>query len=157
MKLTVAVKGAELVRKGLQDLAAEIPKIGRQQIRVVMERIKRRMQEYPPEPAGQSVSSAHAILGTVYRPARRRYQRTGKLGASWAIEDTGTGYRIENNAARRGKLYGQYVVGDAYGTGQAWMHRGRWPLLRDVVEEEVEKLPPEIDKHISLAARRVGL
>lgn len=150
---------APMVRQGLEDLGAEMPRIGRRRIRTMMERIKRRMQEYPPEPAGQSTVSTHNVLGRTYKRARGRYQRTGKLGASWAIEKVGggMGYRLSNNAERKGRTYGQYVVGDAYGTGQAWMHKGRWQKLRDVVDEEVEQLPEEIDGEIILVARRVGL
>ena len=138
MQLTIKVNG-ELVRKGLQDLTAEIPKVGRQQIRTVMNRIVRRMQEYPSERLGQ------------------RYRRTGRLFASWKIEEVKSGYTVANTAARKGRAYGQYVVGDAYGTSQAWMHKGRWLVMRDVVEQEVEKLPQEIENEIYMVARRVGL
>lgn len=157
MQITISIKG-ELVRKGLADTGAEIPKVSRQQIRVVMERIKRKMQAYPPEPEGQSTSSSHATLGTVYRTAKGRYHRTGNLGSHWAIDPTPSGYRIENTAVDpRGKAYGRYVVGDAYGQGQAWMHEGRWQLLRDVVEEETENLPTEVRDLIILVARRHNL
>lgn len=138
MQLTIKVNG-NLVRKGLQDLTAEIPKIGRQQIRTVMNRIVRRMQEYPSERLGQ------------------RYRRTGRLFASWKIEEVQSGYTVANTAARKGRAYAQYVVGDAYGTSQAWMHKGRWQVMRDVVEQEVEKLPQEIENEIYMVARRVGL
>lgn len=137
MILSIRVDG-ELVRKGLQDLAAEFPKIGRQQFRFASERAVRRMQEYPSQRPGQ------------------RYQRTGRLFYSWRIDSDPQRYVIENTAARRGKRYGHYVVGDAYGTGQAWMHRGRWLLFRDVVEEELDKLPPEIQEKILMVARREG-
>lgn len=140
MRISVTVNG-ELVRKGLQNLSAEIPQIGRQQIRVVMDRIKRRMEEYPAERPGQ------------------RYKRTGKLFYSWGIDPIeNAGYMIKNTArGKNGKMYGHYVVGDAYGTGQAWMHAGRWKLLRDVVDEEVERLPDEIEERIVMVARREGL
>lgn len=140
MQITVSVKG-ELVRKGLQDLSAEVPKVGRQQIRAAMERIKRRMEEYPEERAGQ------------------RYKRTGRFFRSWGIDPAGEGYVLKNTAKdpRSGREYGRFVVGGARGDGQAWMHAGRWQLLRDVVDEEVEKLPGEIEELIQTVARSKGL
>lgn len=158
VRLSVTVRG-ELVRKGLQDLTnAEAPKIGRQQMRTAMERIKRRMQVYPDEPAGQSLASSHPVLGTVYRTARGRYRRTGLLGQSWSIDELegDKGYSLVNTAARKGRHYGVYVVGNAYGKRQAWMHQGRWQLLRTVSEEEIAKLPREILSQVSTAARRKG-
>ena len=138
MQLSIRIDG-ELVRRGLQDLSGEIPKVGRQQIRFTTERIIRRMQEYPSE-----------------RP-RQKYKRTGRLFRSWKIDSDGkTRYTIENTAAREGRRYGHYVVGDAYGTSQAWMHRGRWLLFRNVVEQEVEKLPEDVQEKILMAARRKG-
>lgn len=138
MQLSIRIDG-ELVRKGLQDLSAEIPKVGRQQIRFTTERIVRRMQAYPGERPGQ------------------KYVRTGRLFRSWKIDSDGkTRYTIENTAARKGRKYGHYVVGDAYGTGQAWMHRGRWQLFRNVVDQEVAKLPEDVKEQILMAARRKG-
>lgn len=157
VQLSVKVRG-ELVRKGLQDLADnDLPKIGRQQMRTVMERIKRRMQVYPPEPNGQSIASSHPVLGTVYTTARGRYRRTGLLGHSWVISEieNNKGYKIDNQAYHK-VYYAKYVVGNAYGLRQAWMHKGRWQLLRTVAEEEIHKLPPEILKEVSTAARRKG-
>lgn len=158
VQLSVQVRNAQLVEKRFQDLTEEMPKIGRQQIRVVMERIKRRMQEYPPEPPGQSIAEAHPLLGTVYRTAAGRYHRTGLLGASWFIDRTpkDDGYTIKNDAQRKGRGYARYVVGSARGDGQAWMHKGRWQLLRNVADEEVQKLPEEITKSVTMIARKRG-
>lgn len=138
MQLSIRVNG-ELVRKGLQDLGAEIPKIGRQQIRFTSERIVRRMQAYPSERPGQ------------------KYRRTGRLFRSWKIDKSEDRYTIENTArGKRGRNYSHYVVGDAYGTGQAWMHRGRWVLFRNVVDAELQKLPEDVQEKILMAARREG-
>ena len=138
-QLSIQVHGAEIVRRGLQDLSAEIPRIGREQIYRTNQGIVRRMKEYwtinvPPE-----------------LPS---YQRTGRLAGGYMIIRLDNGYRIENNVP-----YTKYVVGNAYGLEQAWMHArpGRHTKLRDVAEEEVEKLPPEIEREISMVARRLGL
>lgn len=134
--LSMNVVGADIVRQGLQDLGAEIPRIGRLQLYQSSQAIVRRMKEYPPERPGQT------------------YQRTGTLGGGWTIvpASSGMGYAVSNNVP-----YTPFVVGNAYGLEQAWMHQGRWNLLRDVAEEEVDKLPPQVEEAISMVARRVGL
>ncbi|HEU4341004.1 MAG TPA: hypothetical protein VFU31_05485 [Candidatus Binatia bacterium] len=138
-QLSISFNNAELVRKGLQDLAAEVPKIGKLQIYRTEQTVVRRMKEYwtmnvPPE-----------------LPS---YQRTGTLAGGYFISPTTNGYRITNQVP-----YTKHVVGNAYGLEQAWMHAkpGRHKLLRDIQEEEVEKLPPLIEQEISMVARRVGL
>ena len=133
-QLSLNVTGADLVRKGLQDLSAEIPKIGRLQIYQTEQAIVRRMKVYPPERPNQT------------------YIRTGTLGGGWSITSRIDGYTISNSTP-----YTKYVVGNAYGLEQAWMHQGRWNLLRDVSDEEVGKLPAAIEDNISQVARRVGL
>lgn len=139
MRLTFSIKNAEIVRKGLEDLESEIPKISRRRIFDAMNRITREMESYPPE-----------------RP-KQKYKRTGRFGFSWYVDKTDIGYVIRNTAKdKRGVAYGKYVVGDAYGLSQAWMHKGRWPLFRDVVDAEVEKLPQRIADSIDLVTRRVA-
>src|SRR5689334_4259146 len=133
-QLSLNITGADLVRKGLQDLSAEIPKIGRLQIYQTEQAIVRRMKVYPPERPNQT------------------YIRTGTLGGGWSITSRIDGYTISNSTP-----YTKYVVGNAYGLEQAWMHQGRWNLLRDVSDEEVGKLPAAIEDNISQVARRVGL
>lgn len=137
-QLTIKVRG-ELVRSGLQDLAAELPRVGRQQIRTAMNRIYREVSSYPKERPGQT------------------YKRTGRLFYSWKIDEVKSGYKIENTATYKGKAYAVYVVGDAYGQRQAWMHQGRWTVLRDAADAEVEKLPDEIEQEIVMVARRNNL
>lgn len=133
-QLSIKVVGAELVRIGLQDLSKEIPEIGRLQIYRTEQAIVRRVK-YPPPAELPS------------------YQRTYRLYKGWSIIPRPNGYTIKNPVP-----YTKYVVGNAYGLEQAWMHArpGRWPLLRDVSDDEVSKLPKEIDDNISQVARRLG-
>src|SRR5688572_28292922 len=102
-QLSISVHNAELVRKGLQDLGAEIPKIGRMQIYRTALTIVRRIKVYPPEVPGQT------------------YIRTLRLGGGWNIIANTNGYAIRNDTP-----YTKWVVGNAYGLEQAWMHQGRW-------------------------------
>ena len=100
-----------------------------------MNRITRRMEEYPPERPGQ------------------RYIRTGTLYSNWCVTRLDNGYRVSNKTK-----YTQWVVGDAYGKKQAWMHKNRWPVFREVVQREIEdKLPVEIRNEIRLAGKRAGV
>jgi len=138
-QLSLQVKGAELVRKGLQDLSAEIPKIGKLQIYRTEQMIVRRMKEYWTMNVPLELPS---------------YIRSGTLAGGYTITPNMNGYTVSNRTD-----WTKYVVGNAYGLEQAWMHArpGRHKLFRDVTEEEVKKLPPEIDKEITIVARRLGL
>lgn len=155
MRLSIDLPNARLVRQGAQNLDAEIPQVGRRQIRTSLNRIIRIMQAYPPERPGQYRTGSHPILGTTYIAVR--YKRTGRLGRSWVIERKGdNGYVIKNDARspKTRKRYAQYVVGNAYGAGQAWMHKGRWDVFRDVVDDEMQTLPAPINREIEMVARR---
>jgi hypothetical protein len=139
MKLTFGIKNAEVVRKGLEDLEAEVPKISRRRIYDAMNRITRVMEAYPAERPGQ------------------KYKRTGRLGFSWKVKRIDTGYILSSDARdpKTNRRYTTYVVGNAYGLSQAWMHRGRWPLFRDVVEAEVDRLPQQVADSVDLVSRRI--
>jgi hypothetical protein len=120
----------------------------------MINRVIRRMQAYPPEPQHRVKFGSNPILGrTIVRTGR-----TGLLGRSWKVEEIDRGYKIENTAARRGRAYARYVVGDAYGTGQnSHPSFKAWPVFRTVVDEEVAKLPDEVEDEIVMVSRRVGL
>ena len=156
-QLTISVDG-QLVRQGLQDLGAEIPQIGRRQVWAAADRIVRRMQAYPVTRTPEPVAN-HPTLGKIYLVTAKGhpYIRTGLLGASWRIISLANGYTVENTAERRGRPYSKYVVGDAYGRAQAWMHKGRWQVFRQVAQEEVAKLPPDVLEEIRIAGKRAHL
>lgn len=84
------------------------------------------MRNYPPERPGQ------------------RYRRTGKLGGSWGTRQAGRLQRSIYNTA----VYSVYVVGNAEGSGQAWMHRGRWWLARRRILSYVPSLVHRIELRI---------
>ncbi len=132
MQLTFSFRNAELVSRGFQNLEGEVKKIGKLPIYRTMQAILRQMKEYP-----SRVST---------------YIRTFRFRNNWAIVEAMYGYRIQNRTD-----YGAYVVGDAFGNNQAWMHEGVWRLFRDVSDEEAEKLPEEVQEELTLAVRRAGL
>lgn len=88
-----------------------------------------------------------------YPPERphQTYIRTGRLGRNWKSNKVGVlKYRITNSTP-----YAKYVVGNAYGQGQAWMHVGRWNVFRNVVDSIVAfTLPKRIVDDIDMVARR---
>ncbi len=138
MQLSVTTN-ADLVRMGLQNLALEVPKIGRNQIWQAMQRAQAKMRIYPAERKDQ------------------KYRRTYYLRKNWKIGKASgamAGYTIQNDTP-----YAPYVVGDAYGQRQAWMHIStdqgkRWNLVRDVIEDEVKTLPEAITDELRMVARR---
>ena len=138
MQITVSVKGADLVAKGLANIRAEIPRISETTIKKAADAIVKRMQVYPPQRTGS------------------RYTRTFKFQGAWSVTRSATGWTVANSAP-----YGRYVVGDASGRigggGQAWMHVGRWLLFRDVAEYEITQVGPMIQEHIRIKARSEGL
>jgi len=143
MQITIMVKNAQLVAKGLANIRAEIPRIAESTIKAAAEKVIKRMRVYPPKREGQT------------------YVRTGRLGNSFKVTRSATGYTISNNAEAKGRPYSRYVIGDSAGaiggSGQAWMHVGRWLLLRDVVEYEVTQLPPMVEEKIRFKVRQAGL
>lgn len=129
MQLSLSFRRAKLVAMGFQNLADEIPKVGRKPIYNVALEVVRRMKEYP-----SRVST---------------YIRSYLFRAGWSIEKYDLGYRILNWVP-----YGHFVVGNAFGVGQAWMHVGVWRPFREVTEEEANKLPEAVRDELTLAIRR---
>lgn len=90
-----------------------------------------------------------------YPPQRpgQKYIRTGRLGAGWDIRINPASITIYNHMA-----YAGYVVGDAKGNKQAWMHRGRWWLARDVITAARPMLKTmvinELDHMFAMGVRR---
>ena len=134
MQLSLSFRNAALVRMGLQNLDAEIPKVARRPIYNTSLAIVRREKEYP---------SRFSSTG---------YKRTYRFRNNWTITAYELGYKIGNRTS-----YGHYVVGDAFGAGQAWMHKGIWVPFRQVSEEEIAKLPEAVQNELSLAIRKSGL
>jgi hypothetical protein len=88
-------------------------------------------------------------------PAGSRYKRTGQLANRWAVEKRGGGvFAITNRAQdRRGRFYAAYVVGDAAGKSQAWMHRGRWWRFAEVIKDRLGHLRRRLAERLNREAR----
>lgn len=88
------------------------------------------------------------LAGTGNYPSRRsEYNRTGELGARWAVQHISDAeYGFANTAD-----HAIHVVGDGQGKRQARVHKGVWwtavervsdqfPILIDMVEDELEAI-----------------
>jgi hypothetical protein len=82
-------------------------------------------------------------------PPNSKYIRTGRLGRGYGLmRHSRTAVRIFNLTPYTG-----YVVGDAQGQGQAWMHAGRWWLARQRVEARLDDATERIGKAIERELR----
>lgn len=156
VQLSVKTTGAELVRQGLQDLTAEIPKIGRKGIydKMVEARTELRTAgkpiSYPVRWASEK--QRRYVIALLRSKGNLPYRRTGKHPSSWNIVKITEGYRFENEVDTAVHLYGNYE-----GARQSPIHEGRHPIFQKVIEEKVQELPPEIEQHITYYARSKGL
>jgi hypothetical protein len=160
--LSIQVKGAALVRQGLQNLSAEIPKVGAERIYARMVRAQAQLKtpgkriRYPVN--WDSERQRRAFFATDGFGRGIPTRRTDTYVKGWHIRRNPRaaralpGYSLINDVE-----YSRYVGGSAYSPGQSNIHRGRWILVRDVVEKEIEGLPAEIEEHITMVARREKL
>jgi hypothetical protein len=156
VQLSIKTKGAELVRKGLADLGAEIPKIARKDIYDALMRVRSRLASPAPRPTypinWDSPKQQRAYFATDGFGRGIPTKRTGRYQKAWAVVRLAAGYRIENPIPAAG-----YIGGDYSGQGQSQIHAGRWPLFMVEIENEIMELPPAIESHISYYARGRGL
>ena len=120
MQVDYQLRGVNRVRNQLRRLAANSPRIVDNELgkwaRMVRGILK--ATRYPPP------------------PPRSKYIRTGRLANSWSAGRERMGvWSIRNSAS-----YSGYVVGDAKGNGQAYMHKGRWWIGRNIIEDHVPEL-----------------
>lgn len=152
--IKVKVEG-KLVKQGLQNLSAEIPKIGRNQIYQVMVRSKKELRKEVPRPTypiqWDSPRQKIKVIILLRYVLGMPYQRRGIYQKAFNIEKNEDGYTLVNESERA-----VYLSGDADGQGQSRIHRGRWPLMRDVVDNEMTKLPTAVVAHIVIVAKEQG-
>jgi hypothetical protein len=160
--LSVQIRNAELVRKGLENFSREIPRIGAQQIYDALLRAQKRLKEPGAKPTypihWDSEKQRRAFFATKGFGRGIPTKRTGKYVRSWHIRRNPRparateGYSLINDAG-----HARYVGGSAYAAGQSRIHAGRWVRVRDVLEQETRDLPKRIQEHIGMVARRERL
>ena len=120
LRFELTITGQDTVTHALREAAAVLP---RQVVNTTYDWAQLHVMRHlsvkpsPPERPGQ------------------RYKRTGNLKRSWEAGVRGNVVYIKN-----ARPYAGYVVGDSAGQGQAWFHRGRWYVMRDMVEEKKPEL-----------------
>jgi len=160
VELTVEVRNAKLVRKGLQDLGREIPRVGRQDVYETLMVIRRQMANEPgvfrgefewPEDNKRAVA-ARVVLDLFAGKIQIPYRRTHRYKHSWRIRRYGIeGWRLFSVSP-----YAQFVAGGPLGEPQAPVHRDRWVHFRSAIEEEIGNLPENMKRHFAKVARGLG-
>lgn len=155
-QLSIQVNGV-LVRNGLQNFDAEIVRVSRLVIYRATQRIQKRMKTPGTKPSypihWDSARQRRAYFASKGFGRGIPYRRTGRYPSGWKIVQKGsTGYTVINDSRTA-----KHIGGDAYGQRQSRIHAGRWPVFRDVAEEEIRNLPEEIGQEIMMVARRNGL
>lgn len=157
VQLSVTVnKSANLVRKGLEDLAAETPKIGRQTIYDQLKEARAELSKpakkitYPVNWDSQKQKIAFFASdgfgkGIPYMP-------TGASSAAWKIERKDNGWIIRNTFPAA-----KYLFGSATGDKQSNIHKGRRPIFRDVMDKNIAKIAPAVTANLRKFISRKGL
>ncbi len=155
--LGVHVKAdTRLVRKGLQDLGAEIPKVGKLQIYQVMRRSKARLTKkgkrvtYPVP--WDNIRQKIKVILMLKAANNLPYRRKGDYQRGFKIIQIRDGYDLINENPNA-----EYIGGNARGKRQSRIFKGRYPIVREVVEEEAAKLPGAVVQHIKLVTKQKGL
>ena len=120
LRMDYELRGVNRVRNQLRRLAARSPRIVDNELGKWARKVRA------------------ALKATPYpsRPAGSKYIRTGRLANSWFANREQMGvWSIQNSAS-----YSGYVVGDAKGNKQAYMHKGRWWIGRNIIEDHVPEL-----------------
>lgn len=135
------VSNAVLVRKGIENFGASMPKVGKLSLYELSQRIYRRLGIEGKKLPGQ------------------RYVRTGTSLSARSIEKLADGYRvIWDPTDPRGKPYGVYLRGTPFQGGtQTRIHSGRWVEYFVITNEEVKRMPPDtIARLRKLAVKEAG-
>ena len=109
-QITVKVVGADIVRPGLQDLEAQIPKIGRKGIYDMMVRVRSRLAQKPRRPSypinWDSEKQRRYVLALLRRKDNLPYKPTGRYEANWKIlkREPPISVRFSQKISQRKKL-----------------------------------------------------
>lgn len=108
------------------------------------------------EEARDSLRDAPELPGQKYIRTGRRYA-AAKLITTPGNNQYSKSYRVESNPRYPGGRTGNpYVLGNAYGTGQARIHAGRWPLMFDVMNKALDKIVERAREYFRSVLERNG-
>ncbi len=121
------VQGTERIANDMQRRAAALsPKLNKVGVQWVQDET-RKLQNEPPPPE---------LLN-------QKYKRTGRFAEFFRAANPQPGWWEVSNRVKSlvtGKLYPVFVGGDGTGKGQADIHKGRWLLTRETIENSIPKL-----------------
>jgi hypothetical protein len=122
----------------VQNLPAKV-------VRAEVEQASEELRTYPPELPGQK-----------YQRTGNRYRAT-KVVARSGNNQFSKAYTIESNPRYKGGRTGNpYTVGDAKGGGQATIHRGRWKLISDVMNQALDRIVTRGQEYFRSVLERNG-
>lgn len=129
LRFEIAINGDQAVRNELRGAASSM-----------RGRVQRATYAWA---ESRVMSQLHTWNYPAERPGQR-YVRRYRLMRGWYIQQTPRGVVIGNRMP-----YAGYVVGDAKGQGQAWMHKGRWWVLRRKIDEQRPRLKDGITDEVN--------
>ncbi len=150
-QITVTVKN-QRVYQSLHRVADRLPNLTKATLTKAWKIVKKEAS------GGYSGGASYAvppIPGSLYR-------RTGTYGRSFRTSVDGTlktGLRAKmvSNAVQKGRAYTKYVGGMADGSKQAGIHKGRWPVIRDVVRDAIKQINRDLSNEIKTIIRDEGV
>jgi hypothetical protein len=137
-----------VVRKGLERLRGGFPQIGRLRLYNAAKEIQRRMKK-----AGKKIKypvNWHSLKQMLAFFASDGFGRgiptvrTNRYINGWQVQRASAGYTVLHNKTKGAR----YIGGLADGSGQSKIHKGRWPLFRDVADLVISKLPKLVVKNL---------
>lgn len=126
-QITVTIKGADVIQSGLKKLGLAVTNMPAAVVRPEMDAARDELRTYPAELPGQR----YVRTGARYRATRVEAGSNNQYVKS---------YTLKSDPTYRGRSADPYVVGDAYGRGQAGIHQGRWALIVNVVEKALDRM-----------------
>lgn len=153
--IALQVENAEIVRSGLENLEAEIPLVGRKQLRDTLNRALKRMRKPGSKPTHpiqwDSPKQRKAFFATDGFGRGIPTRRTNEYVKAWTIISTENGYALVNALPQA-----RFIGGGPFGGGQSRIHQDRWELLREVFVEETENLTEEVQEQLRIVAKTRG-
>lgn len=158
IQLSAQVRNANLVSKNFEDLTKDIPDVSKSRFWGRIEKARKVLANYPSKYAGKpkhewvSEKQRKYVMWAIRQGIIKvPYKRSGRYGQKWEIVKLENGYMLKNTYAAA-----RWIAGTARGEPQARIHQTRWAAMRPTVEDVMQELPKEVQKHITMVARKRG-
>lgn len=150
--IRIQTNAKAVARRVRQLLGLVFPKIALKELQETVDRIQEKMQQ-PGKPVRYPINwdsekQRRAYFATDGFGAGIPYRRTNARPQGWKQRPLPNGVELANREKGALFLYGRASGADlGPGKKQSNIHKGRWPLFRPVVDEEIQTL------HKNLIAR----